>query len=561
MPLPDDVQLERFLEVSRALTAPGAPFEVVEEEVLGERLEVFAGRPPSLRAVLAGAAAFGSRDHLVFDDGRRIRFDELEPQVASLAAGLRAVHGIGPGDRVAVCTANGPEWILLFWAVTSLDAVLVAMNGWWTGTEMVHALELTEPTLLVMDAKRHARLPGDVGVPTVLVEDGFADLAGHEPGAAMPDDPIDEDDAAILLFTSGTTGRPKAAVLTHRTVIAFVMLQGFIAARGMAMAGITPGAGGVGPARLCPFPLFHVSGLGTIVGGVLTGTTSVWPLGRFDPSAVIDLTLREGIGFWSGAVTHVLRLLECPDIERIDPTSIVGVGVGGSASTPDVIRRTEERFPHLKGTFSSGYGSTETGGLVSYATNAMLRADPACVGPPLPTVEVRILDERGEDVPPGAEGDIVARSPLVMKSYWRHPEADAEALLPGRWVRTGDVGRLEDGVLFLASRRRDLILRGGENIYPFEIENRLEEHPDVVECAVFGVDHPVLGQEVKAVVVVTPSSTVTASELQAFCGEALSSYKVPAHVELRTELLPRNATGKIMKHVLAGEGENTFVEE
>ena len=561
MPLPDDAELPRFLEVTRALTAPGAPFEVIEEEVLGERVEVFARRPPSLRHLVAGARAFGDRDHLVFDDGRRIRFDEVEAQVASLAAGLRERHGIGAGDRVAICTANGPEWIVLFWAVVSLDAVLVAMNGWWTGTEMAHALELSEPKLLVLDRKRRARLDGEPAMPTVLLEEGFDALAGHDRTAALPDEAIAEDDPAILVFTSGTTGRPKAAVLTHRSVIAYVMLQSFIGARGMAMAGVSPPPGAAPPVRLCPFPLFHVSGLGPIVSGLLTGATSVWPLGRFDPARVLELTQKESIGMWSGAVTHILRLLEHPDIERIDPRSITSVGVGGSASTPDVIRRTEERFPHLKGTFSSGYGSTETGGLTSYATNAMLRGDPACVGPPLPTVQVRIVDAGGREVPDGTEGDILVRSSLTMREYWRHPEANAETILPGRWIRTGDYGWLEDGVLHLASRRRDLILRGGENIYPFEIENRLEEHPDVVECAAFGVEHPVLGQEVKAVVVVAPGSQVTGAELQAFCGEALASYKVPAHVELRTELLPRNATGKIMKHVLAGEGENTFVEE
>lgn len=561
MPLPDECALPRFREVGETLTAPGAPFALTEEIVLGERVQVFAGRPRSLRQLVEGAARFGSRDYLIFDDGRRVRFDEIASQVASLAAGLRERHRIGPGSRVALCAANGPEWILLFWAVVSLDAVVVAMNGWWTGVEMAHALELSEPHLVVMDAARRARLDTDPGAPLVVIEEGFAGLAGHDPSASLPDVAIGEDDDVMLLFTSGTTGRPKAAVLTHRTVLAYVMLQSFIAARGMAMAGRTPEPGATPPVRLAPFPLFHVSGLGTIVSGLLTGASSAFPLGRFDAGRVIEFTKRERIATWGGAATHILRLLEHPDIETLDPLQIISVGVGGSASTPELIRRTEERFPHLRGTFSTGYGSTETGGLTSYATNAMLRADPACVGPPLPTVQVRIVDERGEEVPDGNEGDILVRSPLTMKEYWRHPAGNAETVLPGRWIRTGDVGRMEDGVLFLASRKRDLILRGGENIYPFEIENRLEEHDAVVECAVFGVEHPILGQEVKAVVVTTGDAAVTAEELARFCAHALASYKVPAHWELRTDRLPRNATGKIMKHVLAGEGENTFIDE
>jgi acyl-CoA synthetase (AMP-forming)/AMP-acid ligase II len=262
-----------------------------------------------------------------------------------------------------------------------------------------------------------------------------------------------------------------------------------------------------------------------------------------------------------GATTHVMRLLETPSVETVDPTLIVQVGVGGSATTPAVVRSAEARFPHLPGTMSTGYGSTETGGLVSWAPGWMLQVAGDCVGPPLPTIDVRITDEAGAVVPDGVEGNIEARSPIVMLGYWRNDAANADTVLPQLWVRTGDFGRLEDGLLFIASRRRDLIIRGGENIYPFEIENRLEEHDDVVEAAVFGVDHEVLGQEVTAVVVVRAGSALDAGGVRTWCAEALASYKVPAHVEVRTEPLPRNATGKVMKHVLAGEAANTFVDE
>jgi long-chain acyl-CoA synthetase len=180
----------------------------------------------------------------------------------------------------------------------------------------------------------------------------------------------------------------------------------------------------------------------------------------------------------------------------------------------------------------------------------MLSVSPECVGPALPTVAVRSVDANGNDVPEGEDGDVVVRSPLLMTEYWRHPDGNAEVFLPGRWVRTGDVGRIEDGALYLASRKRDLIIRGGENVYPFEIENRLEEHPDVVESAVIPREHPVLGQEVEAVVVVADPSSLTADDLRAWCAQTLASYKVPAHVELRTDPLPRNASGKILKHEL-----------
>jgi long-chain acyl-CoA synthetase len=179
----------------------------------------------------------------------------------------------------------------------------------------------------------------------------------------------------------------------------------------------------------------------------------------------------------------------------------------------------------------------------------------------MPTVDARITGDDGTVLPPGAEGNIEARSWMSMLGYWRNDVADAETVRPGRWIRTGDFGRLDDGILFIASRKRDLIIRGGENIYPFEIEHRLDEHPDILEAAAYGIDDPVHGQAVKAVVVVRPGTELTDTEVRAFCAETLASYKVPSVVEVRTEPLPRTATGKVMKQVLAGDVENTFVEE
>jgi long-chain acyl-CoA synthetase len=555
----NDPRLIELRAATERLTQPGMPFETAEETVLGERNRVFRNRAHSMRAVLEGAARHGDRDCYVFDDGRRIGFSELVPQVASLAGVLRDRHGVGPGDRVAVGAANCPEWILMLWAVASLDAVLVAMNGWWTGAEMATALALADPKLLVMDERRRARLDRDPEMPLLIVERDFAGLTDDR-SAALPDVPIGEDDPFILIFTSGTTGRPKAAVLSHRAVIAYLMEQSFIGARGMALAGMTTAPEGPPPVRLAPYPLFHVSGLSMAVSTVMSGSTSVWPLGRFDPGRVIELTKQENVAFWGGGMTHVVRLLQHPDIETIDPTQITGVGVGGSATPPDVVRQIEARFPHLDSLVSSGYGSTETG-LLSWAPGWMLKAAPDCVGTLMPTMDVRITDDDDHPLPDGAEGNIEARSWMSMLGYWRNDAANAETIRPGRWIRTGDFGRFDDGVLFIASRRRDLIIRGGENIYPFEIEHRLDEHPDIVEAAVYGVDDPVHGQQVQAVVVVRPGTELTAEAVQTFCAVSLASYKVPSIVEIRTDPLPRTATGKVMKQVLAGEVENTFVEE
>ena len=561
-PIADDARLAKLREADAALTAPGAPFELVEDDVLGERMPVVRNRPRSLRDVLlAGAARHGDRDVYVWSDGRRSTFTSLVAEVAEVARGLAEHYGIGPGDRVAVCAANCPEYLHTFWACAALDAVLVAMNGWWTGAEMRNALELTQPKLLIMDGKRHARLEHDPGVPIVMAEHDWANvpIAGV---TELPDIAIGEDDPFELIFTSGTTGRPKAAVLSHRSIVSYLMMQSYGGMRAAFLAsggraGMT--GGGEPPVRLATYPMFHVSGLSNAVGCVMQGAKSVWPLGRFDAGTVIELTKTEGINIWGGGVTHVVRLLDHPAVDSVDPLQIVNIGVGGSATPPAVIDRIEAAFPHLTGTTSSGYGSTETG-LLSLAANWMLRVSPDTVGLPLPTVGIRITDDLGDELPDGEAGHIEARSWQMMVGYYDNPQADADTIMPGRWIRTGDYGRLEDGILYIATRLRDLIIRGGENIYPFEIENRLDEHPEVMECAVFGIDSALYGQEAKAVVVVRAGAEVDDAELREFCAVELASYKVPAVIEITNVPLPRTASGKVMKHVLAG-GENTQVEE
>ena len=549
-------------QATAALTGPGGFFEVTTEEVLGESMQVFVNRPRSLRDMLTGAARNGDADYAVFDDAgerRVLTFEGLQGQVASVAAAL-ADRGIGHGDRVAILAANCPEYIVTFWACAAMGAVAVCFNGWWTRSEIEYGLEVTTPALLVAARRRLARLDGtDPGVPTIVIEDDFADLLAFAPDAGLPETPIAEDDPIVLQFTSGTTGRPKAAMVSHRSFISFVLAAFVIGARDSMLAGDTPSADG---ARLAVFPMFHLSGMqSSTVTSLMAGSKTVWPMGRFDPARVVQLTVDEGISAWNGTATHIYRLLAEPDIEGFDPLQLTSVAIGGSASTPDLIRATEERFPHLVGTFGSGYGLTESGGLVSYAPNEMLRDAPDCVGYPLPTVEVKIIDEECNDLPDGENGEICVRSPLVMLGYWDNPEANEAVFLPGRWLRTGDFGRMVDGRLHMASRLRDLILRGGENVYPSEVEQRLEEHPAVGEVAVHGVDHPTLIQEVKAVVVLRQGADASADEITAFCAETLSYYKVPTIVEFRDEPLPRNATGKIVKAVLTGDAEHTFVEE
>ena len=553
-------QLTALHEATARLTGEGAPFEVVQEDVRGETMGVLRNRARSLREILVNSFEFGDRESMIFSDGRRVTFAGFEKDVASVAAWLQREHGIDHGDRVALCGANSYGWIVSFWACLSMGAITTAMNGWWTESEMQHAIDLTEPKLLLFDAKRAERLSNDVSIPRFDLDEDLEMMLAYAPDASLPANHIDEDDAAILIFTSGTTGRPKAAVLSHRSVVHYTTLQNFLGARGMVMAGRGPSEGPP-PIRLVVFPLFHVSGLGATVNGLHTGSTGAWFLTRFEADDVIDFIIDNKVNLIVGTGTHILRLLDSPRCAEIPPQQVMSVGMGGSATTPEIMRRLANRFPHLDHTMSTGYGSTETGSLVSFAPNWMLEASPECIGPAIPTCEVKITDDEGNELPEGGEGNICVRSPLLMNEYWRHPAANAEAFFPGRWFNTGDFGRIEGGCIYIASRKRDLIIRGGENIYPFEIENCIEEMTGVIETAVIGVDHDILGQEVKAIIVIAPDTNITDLDVHEHCKKSLSAYKIPAYIELRSERLPRNPSGKILKHVLADGSEAGFVEE
>lgn len=552
--------LRQLRSAEAKLTTPGSPFAISTESVLGQAVTVFAQRRRSIGDLLKDSLSYGDAEYLVFESGRRVTFAEHYNLVERVAGSLQSRFGIGKGDRVAVCSANNLGWILTAFACARLGAVVVALNSWWTEGELRSAIELTEPALIVADEKRRDLLADwRSDLPLLFAEAVADELTLKAPLAELPD-AIDEDDPWVLAFTSGTSGKPKAATLTHRSFLGFVQLNAFIGARGAIVLGQTA-APARPTVRLAVFPLFHISGLGSLIATLSFGQKTVWPEGRFDAGRVIDLTNREGITLWGGASTHLVRLLNHPDVKKVDPQQLTQVGIGGSASTPSLIALAEDRLPHTKNTFSTGYGMTECGGLATYATNILLTAAADCVGPPLPTVELKIVNDQGDPLDDGRIGTICIRSPILMTDYWRNPEANAVSMLPDRWLRTEDYGRIENGLLFVASRQRDLIIRGGENIYPIEIEDCLDGHPDVYESAVYGRDDPEFGQTVHACVVVVEDSTVTSDELLRHCSDRLAYFKVPAVLELRTRPLPRNASGKVLKRLLAEDSEHLAVGE
>ncbi len=551
--------------IEARLTGPGGPFEMVVEDVLGARMPVFKTRLRSLRALLEASLAQGDKEYLVYGE-RRISYAEHFLLVASAARALQERFGVGKGDRVAILAANCPEWIVAFWAAQKLGAVAVGLNGWWAGDEISYGVRDCDPKVLIVDRRRLERVSrAALGVPVVEIETEFGKLESHEREATLSDVAIAEDDPAAILYTSGTTGRPKGAINTQRNILALLGIQFFHGAR-MMLAAAADGRVPSGPPRptcaLVTTPLFHVSGLYT--GAIMmlaSGAKTVWRVGRFDPEDAMRLIEREQVTSWGPMGTMAYRVVHHPEVGKYDLSSVTNVGSGGAPTSPELQEKIRATFPSARASFGLGYGLTECTALATLSFGEDLARHPHSAGRPLPTVQIEIRDADGRALPASETGEIHVRSPLVMAGYWRNPQASAASIVADRWLRTGDVGALVDGRLYINSRARDLILRGAENIYPVEIEQRLEAHPDVLEAAVVGVDHEELGQEVKAIAVLRPGARATPAELGAWVGAALAAFKVPAHWQLRAEPLPRNAAGKVLKNVLTGAAENPFVAE
>ncbi|MCH2170220.1 acyl--CoA ligase [Myxococcota bacterium] len=546
------------------LTGPGGPFEIVEEEVLGERVKIFKERAGSLREVLEKSAAQGDAEYLVCGE-RRITYQQHLELVGSLARALSDRYGVGPGDRVAIAAENHPEWIMTLWASLSLGAIVAAFNGWWARDEMLYAIEHAEPKVIIGDRKRLARMEGAaVTVPIVEIESEFQELLEHAPGAPLPTVPIAEDDPAVILFTSGTTGRPKGAVTTHRGILGFLQTNLVNGVKGFMLAAERGQTREPPPKTiaLLTSPLFHLSGM--FAGAFMmlsTGAKIVLRLGRFDPEDVLRLIEKERVTMWSGLGSASHQVVSHPKIGDYDLSSIHNLGSGGAPTSPAIQARMRETFPRGGANFSIGYGLSESVAVITSIGGKELADHPDSVGAPILCTEVEIRDPEENVLPDGEYGEVHSRSPYTMLEYWRDPEATRKTLKPGRWLATGDIARVEDGRLYINSRARDMILRSAENIYPVEIEHRLDAHPQVAESAVVGVDHPEHGQAVKAIVVPEAGATLSTDDLEAWVAETLARFKVPEHWEVREEPLPRNAAGKVLKNVLTGDASSDLIDE
>ena len=544
--------------------AAGDLFAIDEVLIRGTPTKVFRHAPASLRAVWELSAAYPDNVYLVYRD-ERLTFADAHRAVRAVARWLLE-HGVTSGSRVALALRNYPEWVVAFWAAQSIGAVVVPLNAWWTGPELAYGLQDSGAVVLFADDEREERLrpllAGTAVRHTVLIrsQPGAASAVPWEEVAtgdapAVPGIDSDPDDDAVIMYTSGTTGKPKGAVQTHRNFGNFLWQGVYLTTRAAALAAgaeaaPAPPSAPTPPATLLTFPLFHVGGLQSFLLPYTASGGKVVLMYKWDPSEAAELIEREGVTAVAGVPTTLFQLLDVAAQEGRELSSLSGVSSGATLVPPELVRRIDRQLAS-RAAPGNGYGLTETSGaaIANFGPSYLERPD--SVGLPIsPVIEVQVVDEAGQELPAGQVGEIWLKGPTVVRGYYGLEAETAQAFTDG-WFHTGDLGRLDqDGYLYVVDRLKDVVIRGGENIYSAEVEAALYEMAEVTEAAVIGVPHDRLGEEVGAVVRARPGATLTAEAIKTHVGQRLAAFKVPAHVWVVDEELPRNASGKVLKREL-----------
>jgi long-chain acyl-CoA synthetase len=544
------------------LTAPGAPFEIETIEVRGTPMRVYKNAPPTVRDLWLSSAQFAEREYLIYRD-ERLTYGEAHRQVASVGAWL-AARGVTRGDRVAIAMRNYPEWLLIYWACVSMGVAAVGMNAWWVAEEIDYAIKDSNPKVIFCDDERLARLterPGTVGdIPLVVTRldtptagvVAWSEVIAH--GGVLPDVAVDPDDDACIFYTSGTTGLPKGAQLTHRGCVANLFSMMF---SGQAQALATMEATAVAPDPAAPppipvalltTPLFHVTANNCGAYAVTAAGGKLVLMYRWDAKTALTLIEAEKVTSMSGVPVMSRELITHPDFESHDLSSLASLGGGGAQLPPDLVGKIDETVKTARPI--TGYGMTETCGIITAIAADFFVDKPTSAGPAMPDFEAKCVDDDGVTVAPGEVGELWVRGAQVIKGYLNRPDATAESITGG-WLHTGDIARVdEDGFIFIVDRKKDMVIRGGENVYCAEVEACLYRHPAVAECSVFGVPDDRLGEEVAAAIFTRQGFATDAASLREHCAGIMAKHKIPRYLWILDEPLPRNANGKFLKRQL-----------
>ncbi len=552
-----------WTEANLAVTAPGQIFELVDAEVFGVKMQVFKNAPVHLGQIFAGARGHGDKTFLVYE-GETFTFTKTMDQIDALSNLLVNSYGVKKGDRVAVAMRNYPEWVMSFAAIISVGAISVSMNSWWVEDEMDFALQDCGAKVLICDQQRFDIAASGcikLGIKVLVARaekplpngvDTWQDaLAPHlAAGLKCPVVEIASDDDATILYTSGTTGRPKGAVSTHRAIISALMA--FSARNSVLNMSGTKLKEVTGPEVPTSFilivPLFHVTGCVPVMMSCFIAGLKLAIMYKWDAEKALEMIEREQITNFVGVPTQSWDLVNSPAFDKYDTSSLRAVGGGGAPSPTSLVGKVNDKVKN--GSPQLGYGMTETNAYGPGITGSDYLSHPTSTGRAVLPMLVEVRDENLKPVPTGEAGEIWFFGSMLIRGYWNRAEATAETIVDG-WLRSGDIGRLDaDGFVYVEDRVKDMIIRAGENIYGAEVESAIYDYPAVHEAAVFGVPHERLGEEVGVAILPKAGAVLDPQELWKFLEGKISAHKVPSHVIVMTEPLPRNAAGKFLKREL-----------
>jgi long-chain acyl-CoA synthetase len=558
-------------EANALLTSPGAPYEMDEVVIGGVVTRTWKNVPPTLRDLFLLGRSFGPRTFVVYENDRAT-YEAFARATLAFAAELQR-QGVQKGDRVALAMRNLPEWPVVFFAAVLTGAIVTPLNAWWTGPELEYGLNDSGAKVAIVDAERYERLAAhlescaslrrvfvarqeasDAGrgfhdPRAMRLEDVIGPVATWEglPSGVVPDVLIEPDDDAAIFYTSGTTGKPKGALATHRNLCTCVATNGFANAR----AALRRGEDLPKPdptqqlTTLLVIPLFHVTGCASVLAPLVAQGAKLVLMGRWDVEGAMKLIEREKVDATGGVPTIAWQLVEHPERTRYDLSSLKSLSYGGAPSAPELVRKIKEIFPAAAP--GTGWGMSETSATFTSHFAEEYEDRPESCGPAAAIGELKIVGPDGETLGVDAVGELWVKGPQVVKGYWNKPDETAKTFADG-WVKTGDLARLdEEGFCYIVDRAKDMLIRGGENIYCVEVENILYEHPAVVDAALVGMPHRTLGEVPAAVVTLRNGVTASEDELRKFVASRLAAFKVPVAVAFWPEPLPRNANGKILK--------------
>ncbi len=549
--------LDEYLDQAwEELTAPGAEYELTRVQAYGRDVLAYVNAPANMRDIWRSTLAWGNRDYMVFNEDR-LTYSEAHALTSAVEAWL-AAQGIGKGDRVAIAMRNYPEWMLIYWACMSAGVVAVGFNAWWVTSEMTFALNDSGAKAIFCDAERLDRLPpsSELDHPPIVVAVRAAAGDGQVAWVDVittkgptPEPELGPEDDVCILYTSGTTGVPKGAQLTNLSCMTSFMNQRFSGdVQNLAMElafgeGAKTNAPAI-PVALATTPLFHVTATNTLALPITFFGGKLVLMHKWDASEAFRLAEAEGVTHLTGVPLIVREFVD--KMERPVPSLYI-LGGGGAPFGPDLVEKIDRLDPPIIP--SAGYGMTEVTGSLCIISREFLSGRPTSSGRALPGFETKLIDTREDDMG-RTVGELCVRGGSVIKGYLNRPDATADAIVDG-WLHTGDVAYIDaEGFVFIVDRKKDMVLRGGENVYCVEVEVALYRHPAVAEACVFGVKDERLGEEVGAAIMLKPGTSPSEEELQRIAAEQLAAYKVPRFIWMFDTPLPRNASGKIMRREL-----------